>query len=325
MLQLFELLNFLAENFIFSYMGLTLFTFQSHVFNPMFIVGAFVSFAHEASLCSQSLRILCLVIKPPLFRKVIWKGQRYAKNVPTVLHLNTKIEVNWKGWWISLTRSEQGGRPGSQSDFVVLPLTSLPPSWQCSWEELLTFTLSHSFLIWEDATRSDPISSTWWCLQVSGGLSRTSNTHSPREISKERYSHLSYNRLRVLCVIFSPLLSLGLRGAMTFALSIRDTATYARQMMFSTTLLVVFFTVWICGGGTTQMLSCQRIRYTSPRPVRSVPVFLQSPRRDAPPAQLLSPFSWHGFVIVWCFSRYKVLLMSFSFSFSQSGRRLGSR
>ena len=52
----------------------------------------------------------------------------------------------------------------------------------------------------------------------------------------------------------------GLRGAMTFALAIRDTATYARQMMFSTTLLVVFFTVWICGGGTTQMLSCQRIR-----------------------------------------------------------------
>lgn len=41
--QLFELLNFLAENFIFSYMGLTLFTFQNHVFNPMFIVGAFVS------------------------------------------------------------------------------------------------------------------------------------------------------------------------------------------------------------------------------------------------------------------------------------------
>lgn len=44
LLQLFELLNFLAENFIFSYMGLTLFTFQNHVFNPMFIVGAFVSF-----------------------------------------------------------------------------------------------------------------------------------------------------------------------------------------------------------------------------------------------------------------------------------------
>lgn len=63
--------------------------------------------------------------------------------------------------------------------------------------------------------------------------------------------------------------SAGLRGAMTFALSIRDTATYARQMMFSTTLLVVFFTVWICGGGTTQMLSCQRIRFVSNSTVSS--------------------------------------------------------
>lgn len=44
-LQLFELLNFLAENFIFSYMGLALFTFQNHIFNPTFVVGAFVSFA----------------------------------------------------------------------------------------------------------------------------------------------------------------------------------------------------------------------------------------------------------------------------------------
>ena len=53
-LQLFELLNFLAENFIFSYMGLTLFTFQNHVFNPMFIVGAFVSFAYETALVKTS-------------------------------------------------------------------------------------------------------------------------------------------------------------------------------------------------------------------------------------------------------------------------------
>lgn len=72
--------------------------------------------------------------------------------------------------------------------------------------------------------------------------------------------------------------SVGLRGAMTFALSIRDTATYARQMMFSTTLLVVFFTVWICGGGTTQMLSCQRIRYASlPPPLLLVPLFDSTP------------------------------------------------
>ncbi|OXB79474.1 UNVERIFIED_CONTAM: hypothetical protein H355_008369 [Colinus virginianus] len=52
----------------------------------------------------------------------------------------------------------------------------------------------------------------------------------------------------------------GLRGAMAFALAIRDTATYARQMMFSTTLLIVFFTVWVFGGGTTAMLSCLNVR-----------------------------------------------------------------
>lgn len=128
--QLFELLNFLAENFIFSYMGLTLFTFQSHVFNPMFIVGAFLA---------------------------VFLGR--AAN--------------------------------------IYPL---------------------SFLL---------------------NLGR-------RHKIRSNFQHM---------MMFA-----GLRGAMTFALSIRDTATYARQMMFSTTLLIVFFTVWICGGGTTQMLSCQRIR-----------------------------------------------------------------
>uniref|UniRef100_A0A3Q2CQ13 Sodium/hydrogen exchanger n=1 Tax=Cyprinodon variegatus TaxID=28743 RepID=A0A3Q2CQ13_CYPVA len=129
--QLFELLNFLAENFIFSYMGLTLFTFQNHIFNPMFIVGAFLA---------------------------VFVGR--AAN--------------------------------------IYPL---------------------SFLL---------------------NLGRRNKIRS-------NFQHM---------MMFA-----GLRGAMTFALSIRDTATYARQMMFSTNLLVVFFTVWVCGGGTTQMLSCQRIRY----------------------------------------------------------------
>ncbi|KAA8588757.1 hypothetical protein FQN60_010102 [Etheostoma spectabile] len=128
--QLFELLNFLAENFIFSYMGLALFTFQDHVFNPMFIVGAFVA---------------------------VFLG-RAANIYPLSLLLNL------------------GRRNKIRSNF----------------QHMMMFA--------------------------------------------------------------------GLRGAMTFALSIRDTATYARQMMFTTTLLVVFFTVWICGGGTTQMLSCQHIR-----------------------------------------------------------------
>lgn len=43
--KLFEFMNFLAENVIFCYMGLALFTFQNHIFNLLFIFGAFVSFA----------------------------------------------------------------------------------------------------------------------------------------------------------------------------------------------------------------------------------------------------------------------------------------
>uniref|UniRef100_A0A8C0WB30 Sodium/hydrogen exchanger n=1 Tax=Castor canadensis TaxID=51338 RepID=A0A8C0WB30_CASCN len=129
--QLFELLNFLAENFIFSYMGLTLFTFQNHVFNPTFVVGAFIA---------------------------IFLG-RAANIYPLSLLLN---------------------------------------------------------------------------------LGRRSKIGS-------NFQHM---------MMFA-----GLRGAMAFALAIRDTATYARQMMFSTTLLIVFFTVWVFGGGTTAMLSCLHIRY----------------------------------------------------------------
>ncbi|KAG8448293.1 hypothetical protein GDO86_015404 [Hymenochirus boettgeri] len=128
--QLFELLNFLAENFIFSYMGLALFTFQNHEFNPMFIVGAFLA---------------------------VFIGR--AAN--------------------------------------IYPL---------------------SFLL---------------------NLGR-------RNKIRANFQHM---------MMFA-----GLRGAMAFALAIRDTATYARRMMFSTTLLIVFFTVWVFGGGTTAMLSCLNIR-----------------------------------------------------------------
>uniref|UniRef100_H3DLJ2 Sodium/hydrogen exchanger n=1 Tax=Tetraodon nigroviridis TaxID=99883 RepID=H3DLJ2_TETNG len=127
--QLFELLNFLAENFIFSYMGLTLFSFQSHVFNPLFIIGAFLA---------------------------VFLG-RAANIYPLSFLLN-------------LGRRNKIGS---------------------SFQHVMMFA--------------------------------------------------------------------GLRGAMAFALSIRDTATYARQMMFSTTLLIVFFTVWVCGGGTTPMLTFMSI------------------------------------------------------------------
>ncbi|GAB1294531.1 Sodium/hydrogen exchanger 9 [Apodemus speciosus] len=51
----------------------------------------------------------------------------------------------------------------------------------------------------------------------------------------------------------------GLRGAIAFALAIRNTESQPKQMMFTTTLLLVFFTVWVFGGGTTPMLTWLQI------------------------------------------------------------------
>ncbi|CAG01389.1 unnamed protein product, partial [Tetraodon nigroviridis] len=129
--QLFEALHFLAENFIFSYMGLALFTFQNHIFSPIFIFGAFV-----AIFIGRALNIYPLSFLLNLGRRHKIKG---------------------------------------------------------SFQHMMMFA--------------------------------------------------------------------GLRGAMAFALAIRDTATYARQMMFTTTLLIVFFTVWVFGGGTTPMLSWLHISF----------------------------------------------------------------
>nr|XP_014435377.1 sodium/hydrogen exchanger 7 isoform X2 [Pelodiscus sinensis] len=128
--QLFEALHFLAENFIFSYMGLALFTFQKHIFSPIFIIGAFI-----AIFLGRAAHIYPLSF---------------------FLNLGRRHKISWN------------------------------------------------------------------------------------------FQHM---------MMFS-----GLRGAMAFALAIRDTATYSHQMMFSTTLLIVFFTVWIIGGGTTPMLSWLNIR-----------------------------------------------------------------
>ncbi|XP_040205043.1 sodium/hydrogen exchanger 9 [Rana temporaria] len=128
--QLFEFMNFLAENFIFCYMGLALFTFQNHIFNALFICGAFVSI-FVARACN---------IYPLTF----------------FLNLGRRKKIPWN------------------------------------------------------------------------------------------FQHM---------MMFS-----GLRGAIAFALAIRDTETQPKQMMFTTTLLVVFFTVWVFGGGTTPMLTWLQIR-----------------------------------------------------------------
>lgn len=128
--QLFEFMNFLAENVIFCYMGLALFTFQNHIFNPLFIFGAFVA-VFIARACN---------IYPLSFLLNLGRKQKIPRN----------------------------------------------------------------------------------------------------------FQHM---------MMFS-----GLRGAIAFALAIRDTGSQPKQMMFTTALLIVFFTVWVFGGGTTPMLTWLQIR-----------------------------------------------------------------
>uniref|UniRef100_A0A6P5IZX2 Sodium/hydrogen exchanger 9 n=1 Tax=Phascolarctos cinereus TaxID=38626 RepID=A0A6P5IZX2_PHACI len=128
--QLFEFMNFLAENVIFCYMGLALFTFQNHIFNALFILGAFLAI-FIARACN---------IYPLSF----------------ILNLGRKQKIPWN------------------------------------------------------------------------------------------FQHM---------MMFS-----GLRGAIAFALAIRNTESEPKQMMFTTTLLIVFFTVWVFGGGTTPMLTWLQIR-----------------------------------------------------------------
>ena len=53
----------------------------------------------------------------------------------------------------------------------------------------------------------------------------------------------------------------GLRGAIAFALAIRNTQSQARQLIFTTTLVIVMGTVLVCGGFTTLMLQFLRIKW----------------------------------------------------------------
>ncbi|XP_046414742.1 sodium/hydrogen exchanger 7 isoform X2 [Neodiprion fabricii] len=123
--QLFELLNFLAENFIFSYIGVSMFTFPKHHFDPGFIFAGFF-----CALLGRAVNV-------------------YPLSFLLNLGRNPKIPLN--------------------------------------------------------------------------------------------YQHMLF------CA--------GLRGAMSFALAIRNTVSDARQAMLTTTSLIVILTVILQGGATTQFLS----------------------------------------------------------------------
>ena len=53
---------------------------------------------------------------------------------------------------------------------------------------------------------------------------------------------------------------LGLRGAVAFALAMRNTESVPRQMMLTSVLIVVLITVIVNGGATMSVLSFLKIR-----------------------------------------------------------------
>ncbi|XP_038207955.1 sodium/hydrogen exchanger 7 isoform X2 [Zerene cesonia] len=65
--QLFELLNFLAENFIFTYIGVSMFTFPKHHFDPWFIIAGFLTSTLGRAVNIYPLSFLLnLGRKPPI-------------------------------------------------------------------------------------------------------------------------------------------------------------------------------------------------------------------------------------------------------------------
>lgn len=55
------------------------------------------------------------------------------------------------------------------------------------------------------------------------------------------------------------LFAAGLRGAMAFALAIRNTISEARQIMLTTTSLIAIVTVIVCGGSSSALLKWLRV------------------------------------------------------------------
>ncbi|XP_053697055.1 sodium/hydrogen exchanger 7 isoform X2 [Sabethes cyaneus] len=70
--QIFELLNFLAENFIFSYIGVSMFTFPKHHFDPLFIVSGFICAAIGRAVNIYPLSALLNIARKP---KISWNFQ----------------------------------------------------------------------------------------------------------------------------------------------------------------------------------------------------------------------------------------------------------
>lgn len=95
------------------------------------------------------------------------------------------------------------------------------------------------------------------------GPKRDRQTDTQRERERQRTVFVCVYFCVCVCAANQrgEVLTSGLRGAIAFALAIRNTSTNQRSLMLSTTLVIVIVTVILCGGFTTQMLQWLKIRY----------------------------------------------------------------
>ncbi|KAI5711407.1 hypothetical protein M8J76_013935 [Diaphorina citri] len=86
----------------------------------------------------------------------------------------------------------------------------------------------------------------------------------------------------------------GLRGAMSFALAIRNTVSDARQAMLTTTSLIVIVTVVVQGGATMQLLHWFRIPVGVDEETEALPTY-REPRESEPYEKALMARIWSRF------------------------------
>ncbi|KAL5109566.1 Sodium/hydrogen exchanger 9 [Taenia crassiceps] len=189
--QFFELLSFLAENFVFAYIGVSTFSAPSHNWDIWFIL---------ITMLACVIARMCAIY--PLSRLINCARRNHC--TPRCCRRGS--------------RGPSGGKTlqGDVSDNAVF-------GWQ-------RFYSSKSI----STPTGDPAAA-------------TSDANAP-----EPKGLIGWNRQHLL--VFC-----GLRGAMAFSLSIRNTSTEVRQMFFSTTIFIVIITVLLGGCLAIPMLQWLKI------------------------------------------------------------------
>lgn len=167
--QLFELMNFVAENFIFSYIGVSMFTYKKHHWDLFFIVAAFISIAAGRAM----------LVYPLTFLLNLGRTNKIPMAFQHVIFFSGEL------WMFAMN--------------CHMNLSPIPTA-----------------------------------------------VYSGQRVRAIHKSVRSFVRSFVRCA--------GLRGAMAFALALRNTLGLQRHVMLTTTSFTVIVSVIVCGGSMSTLL-----------------------------------------------------------------------